>query len=135
MKKFDNYCSNLAVLRLADRQDLSNEFVISGIIDKFFVQFELGWKVLKELLIYEGVAAAGTGSPRQIIKEAYKYYPCMDENTWLSMLSQRNNMSHLYDGEAAKELMRTVISEYIPAFEALEKSLQGRYGELLASIK
>lgn len=135
MKKFDNYCSNLAVLRLADRQDLSNEFVISGIIDKFFVQFELGWKVLKELLIYEGVAAAGTGSPRQIIKEAYKYYPCMDENIWLSMLSQRNNMSHLYDGEAAKELMRTVISEYIPAFEALEKSLQGRYGELLASIK
>ena len=27
-----------------------------GIIDKFFVQFELGWKVLKELLSYEGQA-------------------------------------------------------------------------------
>lgn len=70
MKKFDNYRKNLDVLRLSDRQDLSNEFIISGIIDKFSIQFELGWKVLKELLIYEGIDAAKTGSPREIIKQA-----------------------------------------------------------------
>ena len=58
MKKFDNYRKNLDVLRLSDRQDLSNEFIISGIIDKFSIQFELGWKVLKELLTYEGIDAA-----------------------------------------------------------------------------
>ena len=28
MKKFDNYRKNLDVLRLSDRQDLSNEFII-----------------------------------------------------------------------------------------------------------
>ena len=50
MKKFDNYVSNLAVLKTADREDLRNEFIVSGIIDKFYIQFELGWKVLKELL-------------------------------------------------------------------------------------
>ena len=38
MRKFENYSRNLAVLKTADRQDLSNEFVISGIIDKFFLQ-------------------------------------------------------------------------------------------------
>ena len=102
MKKYENYCSNLAVLATAKNQDLSNEFIISGIIDKFFIQFELGWKILKELLRYEGVAAAVTGSPREIIKEAYKYYPCMEEDVWLSMLSQRNNMAHLYDGESGE---------------------------------
>lgn len=42
------------VLALADQEDLTNEFIIGGIIDKFFIQFELGWKVLKELLSYEG---------------------------------------------------------------------------------
>ena len=52
MKKFDNYISNLAVLEKAYGENLENEFIISGIIDKFFVQFELGWKVLKELLRY-----------------------------------------------------------------------------------
>lgn len=127
MKKFENYCRNLRVLETAKDQDLSNEFVVSGVIDKFFIQFELGWKVLKELLIYEGVAAAATGSPRAVIKEAYRYYPCMEEAIWLSMLSQRNNMAHLYDGQAAKSLTETVIREYIPAFQKLEESIRTRY--------
>ena len=70
MKKFENYLSNLAVLEKADKEDLENEFILSGVIDKFFLQFELGWKVLKELLRYEGKAVANTGSPREIIKAA-----------------------------------------------------------------
>ena len=48
------YKSNLAVLSRAYAEDLENEFIISGIINKFFIQFELSWKVLKELLRYEG---------------------------------------------------------------------------------
>ena len=50
MKKFEHFKSNLRVLALAEKENLSNEFIIGGIIDKFFIQFELGWKVLKELL-------------------------------------------------------------------------------------
>ena len=134
MKKFENYKSNLAVLRTAEEQDLSNEFVISGIIDKFFLQFELGWKVLKELLAYEGVAVVKSGSPREIIREAYKYYECMEESVWLSMLSQRNNMAHIYDGEAAKQLMEQILREYLPAFEKLETSIESRYGNLLEEL-
>ena len=135
MKKFDNFCSNLAVLETAKDQDISNEFIISGIIDKFFIQFELGWKVLKELLSYEGVAAAKNGSPRETIKEAYKYYPCMEEEIWLSMLAQRNNMAHLYDRAAARELMETILAEYIPAFQRLKESISNRYGDLLETLK
>ena len=41
MKKFDHFKSNLNVLALADQEDLTNEFIIGGIIDKFFIQFEL----------------------------------------------------------------------------------------------
>lgn len=48
MKKFEHFKSNLKVLVTAENEDLSNEFIVGGIIDKFFVQFELGWKVLKE---------------------------------------------------------------------------------------
>lgn len=72
MKKYDNYVSNLDVLKHADEQELDNEFVISGIKDKFCLQFELSWKLLKELLTYEGRAEAATGSPREIIKAAYR---------------------------------------------------------------
>ena len=131
MKKFDNYKSNLRVLTTAREQDLSNEFIIGGIIDKFFIQFELGWKVLKELLIYEGVAVAKSGSPREIIKEAYRFYSCMEESVWLDMLAQRNNMAHIYDEAAARKLADDVINRFVPAFQALQESIESRYGKML----
>ena len=43
MKKYENYVSALKSLRKAPEQDLSNDFIQSGIIDKFELQFELGW--------------------------------------------------------------------------------------------
>ena len=134
MKKFDNYQSNLRVLETAKEQDLDNEFIVSGIIDKFFVQFELGWKVLKELLTYEGVASAGSGSPREIIKQAFRFYPCIEEDVWLSMLAQRNNLTQIYDAQAARRLMETIIRDYIPAFQKLEDSILRRYYELLETL-
>ena len=63
--------------------------------------------MLKELLRYEGVAVASTGSHREILKAAYRFFPCMDENIWLGMLAQRNNMAHMYDGAAAAEFNST----------------------------
>ena len=134
MKKFNNYVSNLEVLGRAHEQDLENEFIISGIIDKFFLQFELGWKTLKDLLAYEGVDVAKSGSPRDIIKAAFRYYQSLDEDTWLSMLAQRNNMSHVYDQAAAKELMEKILKDYIPAFCALERELRDKYGETLDTL-
>ena len=89
MKKFENYCSNLNVLSRAGQQDLTNEFIIGGIIDKFHIQFELGWKVMKEFLKYEGSQVANTGSPREIIKAAYRIYAdCMEEDVWIEMLKR-----------------------------------------------
>ena len=80
--------------------------------------------MLKELLRYEGVAVASTGSHREILKAAYRFFPCMDDNIWLGMLAQRNNMAHMYDGAAAAELAGRVINEFIPAFQELEKSIE-----------
>ena len=114
MKKYDNYMSTLSVLRNAKDQDLNNDFIISGIVDKFFVQFELAWKLLKELLKYEGRIEVDSGSPRLIIKTAYSVFGFIDEDLWLQMLDDRNDLSHQYDGEKAAELAEKVISVYVP---------------------
>ena len=134
MKKFDNYKSNLAVLSKANEENLDNEFIISGIIDKFFIQFELSWKVLKELLRYEGSAIANTGSPREIIKAAYAIYDFIDEDTWLSMLKERNNMTHIYDGNEAKLLVRKIIDKYIPTFCLMKNEIETRYQNILETL-
>lgn len=134
MKKFENYSLNLSVLSKAEKEDLKNEFIISGIIDKFFIQFELGWKVLKDLMRYEGRSIANTGSPREIIKAAYSVYDFIEEDVWLSMLRARNDMTHIYDGNAAKEMVNKILNEYIPAFIKLKNGIEEYYGENIYKI-
>lgn len=131
MKRYENYASALRVLETASDQDLDNEFIQGGIIDKFFLQFELGWKLLKWALSYEGDSVAASGSPRDIIKNAYGYFEFLDESLWLSMLRDRNNTAHAYDGRAASRLVETIIKAYVPAFQTLEQGMRARYGEML----
>ena len=52
MKKYDNYVSNLDVLKRADEQKLDNEFIISGIIDKFYITKLKEENINKSLLSY-----------------------------------------------------------------------------------
>ena len=125
---------NLNVLEKAENEDLNNEFVISGIIDKFFIQFELSWKVLKELLRYEGKSIANSGSPREIIKASYAIYDYLDEEIWLEMLRARNDMTHIYNGEAAKQMVSLILERYIPAFVVMEEKIRKDYGEILKDL-
>ena len=113
---------------------MENEFIISGIIDKFFIQFELSWKVLKELLRYEGKSAANSGSPREIIKAAYAVYEFMEESVWLDMLQKRNSMTHIYDGNEARILVDTILNQYIPVFIRLREEIEDKYQDILESL-
>ena len=134
MKKFEQYVSHLKVLSRAKEEDITNEFIISGIIDKFYIQFELGWKVLKELLRYEGVGQAASGSPREIIKTAYFCFDFLDEEIWLQMLRDRNDTTHIYNQEAARQLVDKILDRYIQAFIVLEEKVEERYGSEVLEI-
>ena len=131
MKKYENFASALANLEDAPNQDLSNDFVQSGLINKFNLQFELSWKLLKRLLEYEGATLAASGSPRAILKESYRFYDFIDEAAWLDMLKDRNTNVHIYDNKLAQDLIQRILNVYIPAFCRLRDGLMGRYGDLL----
>lgn len=134
MKRFEQYLRHLEVLQRANQEDLENEFIISGIIDKFFVQFELGWKVLKQLLQYEGKGISRSGSPRDIIKAAYACFDFLDEEIWLCMLQKRNDTTHIYNEEAARQLVQEILETYIHAFEHMGLAVQNRYGKVLEEM-
>ena len=89
---------------------------------------------LKQLLAYEGSKASATGSPRGIIKEAYAVYPFFNGEVWLDMLKDRNDMTHIYDGNAEKELVNRILDIYIPQFQMLETELVCQYGDILKTI-
>lgn len=134
MKRFEQYQRHLEILKRADQEDLENEFIVSGIIDKFFIQFELGWKVLKQLLQYEGKEISRSGSPRDIIKAAYACFDFLDEELWLSMLKEHNNTTHIYQEEAARELVRQILECYIQEFVHMGAAIQNQYGEVLDEL-
>ena len=129
MKRYDEFVRHLSILRQAREQDLTNTFIVSGIIDKFFIQFELGWKLLKELLREEGRSIPASGSPRAIIKEAYLCFDFLAEDVWLDMLHARNDLTHIYNSTRAEEMVREILTRYIPAFDAMEQGLREQNGE------
>ncbi|VWL93817.1 Nucleotidyltransferase substrate binding protein like protein [Collinsella aerofaciens] len=131
MKKYENFVSALVNLEDAPNQDLNNDFVQSGLINKFNLQFELSWKLLKRLLEYEGATLAASGFPRAILKESYRFYDFIDEAAWLDMLRDRNTNVHIYDNKLAQDLIQRILNVYIPAFSQLRDGLMERYGELL----
>lgn len=127
MSEYANYNANLAVLRRAHEQDLGNEFIRCGIVDKFAMQFELSWKLLRRTLEHEGRLDTATGSPRGIIKTAYSAYDFIDEDLWLAMLADRNAAEHVYSSELAMRLVNSILSRYIAAFEDLLAHLEALY--------
>ncbi len=133
MKKYENYANLLKSLKRAPSLDLDDDIVRVGIIGMFSLQFELGWKLLKTVLAYEGQPIAASGSPRDIIKAAYAVFDFLDEDPWLSMLRDRNTITHAYDEEKSHELVDAIINRYIPAFQQLQDGLLARYGTWLTS--
>ena len=47
------------------------------------------------------------------------------------MLRARSAITHTYDGETVRELVRLIIEEYTPAFIELRQGLEGLYGDTL----
>lgn len=127
MAKYENYKSQLDILRKSPDKDLSDEFIQNGIIGKFSLQFELAWKLLQKALQYDGRIESASGSPRTIIKAAYSSYDFIDEAIWLSMLDARNEALHVYNAELASNLVNAIITDYIPAFNDLLMNLEKTY--------
>lgn len=121
MRRFDQYRSNLRVLETAPGKDYSDPYIVSGLKDKFILQFELSWKVMKETLVLKGIMESSLSSPRSVLKHAVMSFLELDEDLWLEMLDKRNLSIHMYDEELVRTLVPLVITRYIPEFQKLER--------------
>ena len=135
MSRYENYRSNLNVLRRAPEQDLTDEFVLCGIIRIFVIQFELAWRLLRETLEHADRLQNTINAPRGIIQAAASTYDFIDEDLWLAMLDDRNAAEHVYDEKMAERLVDSILTCYIAAFEDLLSNIQKTYSsELLATF-
>lgn len=141
MKKYDNFCSALNSMTEYNNIDLSayperiQELMLSGILNHYEKTFELSWKLSKQVLEYEGVGAAATGSPLEIIKLSYAYGIIDNADIWKNALKDRNSLSHCYDQDVLLKMGKKIKSEYTSMFSVfkgkIEERIRGLYNDRL----
>ena len=93
------------------------------------MQFELSWRLLKGVLVHEGIAKTSISSPRKVIEAAHVTYEFIDENLWLGILADRRQHEYAYDVALTESLVTTILDSYLAAFEQLLKNLESLYGK------
>ena len=78
---------------------------------------------MKEILEDHGYSESQTGSPRSILKVAFKAGMIKDEKLWTEALESRNNVAHAYNESIALDIVRRAKEKYIDMFGELEKEL------------
>ena len=114
--EFNNACERL---KEALKEEES-EIVIDGALHRFEFTFELAWKSLKDYLEYMGLTEK-TGSPREIIQQAFKQGIIQDGEAWINMMLSRNMLSHLYDEKVSRDIFNKIKKEYINLFTDLNE--------------
>lgn len=107
--------------KIAD--ELNDEILIDGTIQRFEFCIELFWKLLKRVLSEEGIT---TGTPREAIQQAYQAHWIENEQIWVQMLRDRNQTSHTYDEALADEIYARIPSYYLAMLQVLEKLKEKR---------
>ena len=79
---------------------------------------------MKEILQWNGVPEAKTGSPKQVLKAAYQAGMLSDEALWLEALSTRNNVAHAYNQTIALDIVAGTKQTYYQMFTELKTELE-----------
>ena len=99
-----------------------SDLAIDGVLHRFEFTFELAWKTMKDYLEYQGIIGK-IGSPREIIKEAFAAGIIEDGEIWIKMMLSRNELSHLYDEEASREIYDNIKDNYMIEIKKLVSRL------------
>lgn len=107
MKKVENFCKALENLKeIYEHEEPYENVVLTGLVAYYSICFEQAWKAMKEILEDAGYPESSTGSPKQILKVAYKAGLIEDEQAWQQALVSRNNVAHSYNESVALDIVR-----------------------------
>lgn len=114
-----------AVKRLEEAVKLCEEnpcdFYFDALIQRFEFSTELAWKSCKEHL--RDLGYTEVNGPKPVMREAFSAGLIEEDEIWISILSDRNLTSHIYDEETAREIAGRVMGDYLESFRKLMERL------------
>ena len=125
MKKYENFCSSLGNMKdIYNYEEPYDNVVLTGLVGLYEITFEQSWKMMKEILQNHGYEEGATGSPKIILKTAYKAGMIKDEELWLRALQARNNVTHSYNQKIALSIVSEAKTELYKMFVDLKEEVE-----------
>lgn len=100
-----------------------NTVELTGLVGLYEICFEQSWKMMKEILEIHGYEEGATGSPKIILRTAYRAGMIRDEKAWLRALQERNNVTHSYNEKIALEIVRQAKLVFYDLFVQLKDEI------------
>ena len=124
MKKYENFCQALTNMKdIYNYEEPYDNVVLTGLVGLYEITFEQSWKMMKEILQNHGYEEGATGSPKIILKTAYKAGMIKDEDLWLKALRERNNVTHSYNQNIALSIIFQAKEKFYDMFYQLKKEI------------
>ena len=125
MKKYEHFCSSLGNMKdIYNYEEPYDNVVLTGLVGLYEITFEQSWKMMKEILQNHGYEEGATGSPKIILKTAYKAGMIKDEELWLRALQARNNVTHSYNQKIALGIVSEAKNEFYKMFVELKEEVE-----------
>lgn len=102
--------------------EILDEMIKEGIIQRFEYTHELAWNVMKDYAEYQG--NSNIGGSRDATREAFQLKLITNGHLWMDMITSRNKTSHTYNEETANEIYNKILKEYYPAFIEFKNTME-----------
>lgn len=110
------------------RDPHADDLVLDAAIQRFEFTYELGWKLMKAYLKYQGNQEAV--NPRSVIREGYREGLVSQGEAWLTMLQDRNMTARTFDEETAWTIWENIKGTHVKALEAFAMEMADRVSAL-----
>lgn len=128
MKKYENFCASLENMKeIYNYREPYDNVVLTGLVGLYEICFEQSWKMMKEILEEHGYGESATGSPKIILKTAYKAGMIKNEELWLRALQERNNVAHSYNRKIAMEIVTQTKESFYEMFCELKNEIEKKW--------
>ena len=125
MSEYEKFCKSLSNMsEIYNYQEPYNNVIRMGIVWIYRITFEQSWKMMKEIFENHGYEEGATGSPKIILKTAYKAGMIKDEKLWLRALQARNNVTHSYNQNIALSIINDAKNEFYKMFTELKEEVE-----------
>ena len=106
---------------------------IDSCILRFAFTFEFAWKTLKVVLSEKYKIEAK--SPKAVLQESFQQGLIDNEELWILMLDDRNEVSHTYDETVGDHVYEHLKNSYFSLLKKTMLMLKEQYGSKVSSEK